>query len=54
MVVDISIYPYSECEDCKYISECPHPTVDYKGKPAEPEECLKKGEIQIEQKPNDI
>jgi hypothetical protein len=48
------IHPYEECELCKYISECPHPTVNKEGRPKEPDECLKKGKIKIEQKPDDL
>lgn len=51
MIID---HPYDVCHQCTYISECPHPTVDCHGKPVEPEECLKKGSIKIEQKPDDL
>jgi hypothetical protein len=47
-------HPYDECELCKYISECPHPTVNCQGTPQEPDECQKKGKIKIEQKPDDL
>lgn len=47
-------HPYDVCYECRYISECPHPTVNAVGRPEEPEECLKKGSIKIEQKPDDL
>lgn len=47
-------HPYDVCPGCKYINECPHPTVTQEGKPKEPDECLKKGSIKIEQKPDDL
>jgi hypothetical protein len=51
MIID---HPYDVCPRCRYISECPHPTVSQEGTPKEPDECLKKGSIKIEQKPNDL
>jgi hypothetical protein len=47
-------HPYDVCHEFRYISYCPHPTVDEIGKPKEPDECQKKGKILIEQKPNDL
>ena len=48
------IHQYEECDKCKYISECPHPTVNEFGTPEEPDGCLKRGKIKIEQKPDDL
>ena len=50
----IKEHPYKECSECSYISQCPHPTVSESGSPQEPEECFKKGEIKIENKPDDL
>lgn len=43
-------FPYSECETCKYIEDCPHPTVNDEGHPIPPEECLRKNGINLKKK----
>jgi hypothetical protein len=47
-------HPYKECNECKYITDCNHATVDHKGTPEEPKECQKKGKIKIEQNPDGV
>jgi hypothetical protein len=44
------IHLYEECNECKYISECPHPVVDEEGHPIPPDECQKKDKIILKQK----
>lgn len=50
--MNVPDYEYSECRNCEYISECPHPEVNLGGTPKEPECSKKKGQIKIEQKPD--
>jgi hypothetical protein len=45
-----SDFPFRECYECENIIDCPHPTVNEKGKPIPPEECKRKDEIILEKK----
>jgi hypothetical protein len=44
---------FEECSYCKYIEECPHPTVDYIGRPIPPENCPKSDKIILTKKPRE-
>lgn len=50
-MIDEIIYPYPQCPGCEFISDCPHPGVTESGRPVEPEECLKTGNIIYCQRP---
>lgn len=50
-MIDEIIYPYPQCPGCEFISDCPHPGVTESGRPVEPEECLKVGNIIYCQRP---
>jgi hypothetical protein len=47
------IFPYKECENCEFIEDCPHPTVDDEGHPVPPEECLRKNSINLKKRKNE-
>lgn len=44
------ILPFRQCWFCENIEDCPHPTVNEKGKPIPPKECERKDDIILEKR----
>jgi len=43
-------HPYSDCEKCKNIEDCPHPDVDSFGNPIHPEVCKKSNKVSLKKR----